>query len=63
MSAAIVLRCDREKDCTAPIAYIDEKGYIYCTAHGVMRRMYRRCRKLTAPELQRLQAGEPLTKY
>lgn len=55
------LSCDMEKGCTAPVSYVDNKGYIYCTRHGVMRRVIRPCRKLTAAELKRLQAGQTIS--
>lgn len=57
------LVCDGEQECQAPVTYIDDKGYTYCTAHGVMRRVYRRCRKLTRAELVRLQAGAALERF
>ncbi len=63
MATATVLTCDMERDCKAPINYIDNKGYTYCTAHGVMRRVYRPCRKLTAAEKAKLENGETLSSY
>lgn len=63
MSTEITLRCDMVDGCTAPIAYIDTKGYIYCAPHGRERQAYQRCRKLTPVELTRLQSGEPLKEY
>jgi hypothetical protein len=61
-TAAITLRCHMESDCTAKVTYIDNKGYIYCTAHGAMRRFIRPCRKLTVSETRRLESGQ-IIKY
>lgn len=61
--ANVELTCDMVVGCTAPVEYIDEKGYAYCTPHGVQRQTYRRCRKLRPHELRKLQRGEQLTKY
>lgn len=63
MGTEIVLRCDMEEGCTAPVTHIDQKGYAYCTKHGLERRDYRPCRKLRPWELHRLLRGEPLTRY
>lgn len=61
---AAELRCDARAACDDPVAYIDDKGFVYCTTHGVARQAGgRRCRKLRPHELRRLQAGDPLTQY
>jgi hypothetical protein len=57
------LQCDMESTCDEPIAMIDDKGWIYCEYHGLMRRDSRRCRKLRPHELRRLQRGEQVTRY
>ena len=57
------LKCDMEKDCGEAITHIDDKGYIYCHAHGVQRKSFRPCRKLTPKELKQLKAGTPLASY
>ena len=49
-----------ERGCTAPVTYVDVKGYVYCTRHGQQRQSSQRCRKLTPFELRRLQAGETI---
>jgi hypothetical protein len=54
------LRCDMEHNCTAPVTYIDDKGYVYCTGHGAMRRFIRRVRKIGAHEIIRLQLGKTI---
>jgi hypothetical protein len=59
----ITLTCDMERDCTEPVTYIDDKGYAYCTAHGLDRQAWRSCRKLRPHELRRLQRGEQLAHY
>jgi hypothetical protein len=63
MDTTVTLTCDMEKDCKAPVTYIDIKGYVYCAAHGVQRQSYQRCRKLRPAELKRLQAGGTVSKY
>lgn len=57
------LICDGVERCHATVTHIDNKGYVYCTEHGLERRMYRPCRKLRAWEMNRLRKGEPLRKY
>lgn len=57
------LRCDMETDCTQSVTYIDNKGYAYCTEHGLDRQQWRPCRNLRPHELRRLQRGEPLAAY
>lgn len=55
--------CDMEEACTAPVAMMDDKGFIYCAEHGLDRRWYRRCRKLRPHELRRIERGEQVTRY
>jgi len=65
MSTTITVHCDG-CDCTAineAITYIDDKGYVYCTRHGVDRKSVRRCRKLTPAEQRTIRSGEPIAKY
>lgn len=59
----VTLRCDMTHECTEPVTHVDNKGYIYCTAHGISRRDVRPCRKLRPHELNRLRKGQPLTRY
>lgn len=63
MTTEQALCCDMKDDCAAPVTHIDNKGYAYCTQHGVERRSWRPCRKLRGWELRRLQRGEQLTRY
>lgn len=57
-----ILRCDMDKACTADVSHVDHKGYVYCAAHGVQRKTSGiRCRKLTATEIRKLAASEPIT--
>ena len=51
------LHCDGKKDCENPVAYIDEKGWVYCEKHGLQVKQSRRCRKLTPKELKNLQSS------
>lgn len=57
------LKCEMESDCQNPVAYIDNKGFIYCEHHGKRRQGYRPCRKLRPHELNRLKRGEVLARY
>lgn len=57
------LSCDMERDCTNPVTYIDNKGFIYCTEHGIQRRNWCPCRKLRSYELKKLRRGEQIKKY
>lgn len=57
------LKCEMTNDCQHPVTHIDKSGFVYCTAHGLRRRMYEPCRKLRSTELKRLQRGEQLKKY
>jgi len=59
----VTVTCDMVEGCTQPVTHIDNKGYAYCTQHGVERRDCRPCRKLRGWELRRLQRGEQLTTY
>lgn len=58
-----ILRCDMAADCGEPVTMIDQKGYAYCTDHGLERRQWQPCRKLRGWELRKLQRGEPLARY
>ena len=57
------LKCSGTKECTCPVTHIDEKGFIYCSDHGKLRKMYMRCRKLTKSELKTLEDKKPIKKY
>ena len=57
------MNCEMEGDCTEPVAYIDAKGYIFCTKHGKQRQYDRYCRKLRPHELNRIRAGGQVTHY
>lgn len=63
-SALHVLSCDMERDCPASVTHLDNKGFVYCTEHGIQRRQYGTpCRKLRPWELKRLQRGQQLRSY
>jgi hypothetical protein len=51
------LRCDMTNDCEAPVTYVDEKGFTYCTKHGLDRKYTMRCRKIKPAELRRWTAA------
>lgn len=58
------LTCGMRKDCGAPVTMLDEKGFAYCTEHGVERRSHGpRCRRLTTAELLQLRLSIPLAGY
>ena len=59
----MTLRCDMTEDCTDTVTHIDQKGYVYCTEHGIERRSWVPCRKLRAHEVTQLGRGEPLARY
>ena len=63
MSLVTILKCDMAETCSQPVTHIDDKGYVYCTHHGIQRRDWRRCRKLRPHELRRLERGETLKSY
>lgn len=63
MTHKTVLACDMTDDCQTPVTMIDDKGYVYCTDHGLERRDWRPCRKLRDHEVNRLNRGEPLAHY
>lgn len=58
-----VLKCDMTIDCDQPVTHVDQKGYVYCTTHGIQRRGYQPCRTMRPFEITRLTSGQPLTKY
>lgn len=60
---SVELKCDMVSDCTAEVTHIDNKGYIYCTEHGIERRDCRPCRALRKWELAMLKAGEQVPSY
>ncbi len=51
------LVCDMERTCSSPVTHMDEKGFVYCAAHGNDRKYTMRCRKLAVWELERITAG------
>jgi hypothetical protein len=55
--------CDMTEDCTEPVTHLDDKGFVYCTYHGILRRGWRPCRKLRKHELNRLARGEQIKRY
>lgn len=58
------LHCDMTEDCPDPVTMIDDHGFIYCTDHGMDRRIWRyACRKLRPHELRRLERGEQVAHY
>lgn len=62
-STDVSLTCEMDDACTEPVTHIDNKGFIYCTDHGVDRRWWVPCRKLRPHELNRLRRGEQVRRY
>jgi hypothetical protein len=58
-------KCDMHGDCLALVTHVDEDGWVYCTPHGEDRQAdgWKRCRKLRAHELRRIERSEPLARY
>ena len=54
------LTCQMVDGCTAAVSHIDNKGYVYCAAHGVERRDWRPCRRMRRWEIRELEAGRPI---
>jgi hypothetical protein len=52
-----------DEECSKEVTMIDDKGFVYCGDDGLLRRDWRRCRKLRPHELNRLRRGEPLRAY
>lgn len=57
------LSCDMQADCHATVTHLDEKGFVYCTEHGITRQNYCYCRKLRPFELRILADGKALPSY
>lgn len=56
--------CDMHKECLSPVTMLDNRGFIYCAAHGLQRRAGGTpCRKLTASEIRRIERGETIGSY
>lgn len=63
METSVKLKCDMIKGCCLDVEYIDNKGFVYCHPHGVMRKQYIPCRKLKMLELKRLKEGKTVEKF
>lgn len=60
----LAVHCEWDKGCEGEIAYIDDKGFIYCAYHGKRRQESgRRCRKLRPHEVKRLLSGKQVSSY
>lgn len=55
--------CDMTSDCLEAVTHIDQRGFVYCTKHGLQRRCYEPCRKLRDHELRKIKRGEPIAHY
>lgn len=55
------LTCAGDVACTSRITHIDNKGWTYCTQHGVNRQVHVPCRKMTKTEVETLQRGETIS--
>ena len=61
----VTLKCEMRDDCYEPVTMIENKGYIYCTGHGIARRdpPRNRTRKIRPAEMRRLLRGEQIERY
>lgn len=57
------LACDMVKGCSDQVSHLDNKGYVYCSKHSLVRKQSHRCRKLKPAELRRLEQGQSLERY
>jgi hypothetical protein len=55
--------CNKSHECTAPVTYVSDKGFIYCTSHSAQARTYghRGIRKLHVWEIKAIAAGETIS--
>jgi hypothetical protein len=58
-----VLTCGMTEDCLSDVTHIDNRGFLYCTFHGLKRRNDTPCRKLWSHELNKLRKGEIIKGY
>lgn len=55
------LHCDMKQSCPDAVSHVDNKGFLYCTKHGVQRRANGTpCRQLRPSEIQKLVRGETI---
>jgi hypothetical protein len=59
-AGAVQLRCDMGGGCHGPVTHVDDRGFLYCAAHGEKRKADTPCRKLRPAELKKLERGEPI---
>ena len=57
------LVCQMRDGCKEAVTHIDNRGFVYCTSHGLVRRYTVPCRKLRPHELKRLHRNEPVKSY
>lgn len=55
------LKCAGRCECKQPVTHVDNKGYAYCTQHGLERRGWRPCRQLRKWEIAELKAGRQIS--
>jgi hypothetical protein len=55
------LHCEMVDTCRADVTHVDDKGYVYCKAHGLDRKAYRPCRQLRPAEIRKLINGETIS--
>jgi hypothetical protein len=60
-----LLRCEMDDRCPYPVTMVENKGYVYCTEHGIARRDPPRnlVRKIRPFEMNRILRGEQIAKY
>lgn len=51
------------ENCEHNVSYIDKKGFIYCHDHGLQRKRYVNCRKMTKKEIVSLHENKKIEKF
>ena len=56
-------QCEMFAGCTAPIAMISERGWVYCKSHGRLAAMGARARLMRPWEIKLIEEGHILPSY
>lgn len=51
------LKCQWDDHCDCAVTHADNKGFLFCTEHGISRRRVRPCRKLLKREIKSIEEG------
>jgi hypothetical protein len=56
------LKCDMSAECSETVDHIDNRGFVYCAAHGLRRRTSGTpCRKMRKAEIAALGRGDTIS--